>query len=407
VRALVLDGDSRAALAITRSLGAHEIRVAVASEERPCLAGCSCFCTETLVYPSPASMPQLFREWLCATLATMGDAVLFTCGDLTTSIVGKYRLALPVRTHHALPPQLSLEIAMDKAATIDLASRMNVPVPKTLEFKKGDIISPSDIHLRFPVVIKAAHSDLAYRPLTTYARTLDDIHIAVSDALRVVPSVLVQECVTGEGTGIFALMDSGKPLITFAHRRRYEKPPWGGTSALSESIEEPSDTLAHALDILRELKWHGVAMVEFKRDSDGTPRLMEINPRFWGSLQLAIRSGIDFPYLYSQLASGEIVDTCAKRSCAANRWVLGQVDSLISSLMTGSRPDGKSHSRFLSLLSHISSLRFGSCCEVESIADPKPALYEYAAWLRTSMNRLASRCKGGAGSCDNRSTPVV
>ena len=53
-------------------------------------------------------------------------------------------------------------------------------------------------------------------------------------------------------------------------------------------------------ELLDELNWHGVAMVEFKVTEDGTPYLMEINTRFWGSLQLAIDAGVDFPYNYSR-----------------------------------------------------------------------------------------------------------
>ncbi len=45
-------------------------------------------------------------------------------------------------------------------------------------------------------------------------------------------------------------------------------------------------------------------MLELKvDDADGTPRIMEMNPRFWGSLALALRAGVDFPWLLYQLAS--------------------------------------------------------------------------------------------------------
>ena len=52
--------------------------------------------------------------------------------------------------------------------------------------------------------------------------------------------------------------------------------------------------------------WFGVAMVEFKLDPrDGLPKLMEINPRFWGSLPLAIEAGVNFPLLLYRMACGE------------------------------------------------------------------------------------------------------
>ncbi len=52
----------------------------------------------------------------------------------------------------------------------------------------------------------------------------------------------------------------------------------------------------YALKLLSELKWQGVAMVEFKGYLDGKLALMEINPRIWGSYPLADIAGADFTY---------------------------------------------------------------------------------------------------------------
>ena len=81
------------------------------------------------------------------------------------------------------------------------------------------------------------------------------------------------------------------------HRRIRERLVMGGPSTCAESVYD-SKLLDYGLRVLKNLKWHGVAMVEFKKDSiDGEFKLMEINPKFWGSLDLAIASGVDFPYL--------------------------------------------------------------------------------------------------------------
>jgi predicted ATP-grasp superfamily ATP-dependent carboligase len=83
----------------------------------------------------------------------------------------------------------------------------------------------------------------------------------------------------------------------------------GGVSSLRESVEVDPEMLRHSIRILDELDWEGVAMVEFKIDSrDNTPKLMEINGRFWNSLQLAVSSGVDFPYLLFKTTMDEPID---------------------------------------------------------------------------------------------------
>lgn len=399
MRALVVDGDTRAALAIVRSLGKRGIYVVVGSEDEVSLAGCSRWCSERLTYPCPRSFPVPFRDWLVSALALMPEVVLYTASDVTTSIVGKSRLLLPPTARTTLPPQTSLETTMDKSATVDLAVRLGVPAPKSLMFDSGQPVDVERMKWEYPVAIKASQSDLPYRSATTFARNPEELGLRLTEVLCESPSALVQEVVSGEGTAIFALFDSGRPIVTIAHRRLIEKPPWGGVGVLCESISPRPETLSYALRLLEELRWHGVAMVEFKLTAEGVPCLMEINPRFWGSLELAVRSGIDFPYLAFQLANGEKPQPGTPRR-AVNRWVLGEIDSLATSLLNGN----VGRSRVRDLTSHLWSLRRGLHSEVERLSDPKPALYEYGSWFRISASRMASRRRGGA-SCGKLTVP--
>jgi predicted ATP-grasp superfamily ATP-dependent carboligase len=77
-------------------------------------------------------------------------------------------------------------------------------------------------------------------------------------------------------------------------------------------------------ELLSSLNWNGVAMFEFKYTTDSIYYLMEINPRLWGSLQLAIDSGVDFP----KLLLCENVNTQEKeyKVGVKLRWELGLLD---------------------------------------------------------------------------------
>jgi predicted ATP-grasp superfamily ATP-dependent carboligase len=165
---------------------------------------------------------------------------------------------------------------------------------------------------------------------------------AEHDYLAGYPS-LIQERIVGPGTGLFVLFEHGTLLTAFCHERLREKPPSGGVSVLCESVPVPTELTDDAVRLLGPLRWHGVAMLEYKRDLRTRDRfLIEVNGRFWGSLQLAVDAGVDFPYLGFQLALGRRPDVPATfRTGVQNRWLLGDLDNLLSRIFNrtpGRRP---------------------------------------------------------------------
>ena len=115
--------------------------------------------------------------------------------------------------------------------------------------------------------------------------------------------VLVQEHCAGAGVGVELLLDRGRTLLAFQHRRLHEVPITGGASSLREGVAVDGKLLAHAQRMLEALHWTGLAMVEFRVGENG-PVLMEVNGRIWGSLPLAIKSGVDFPVALAELHLG-------------------------------------------------------------------------------------------------------
>jgi hypothetical protein len=90
-----------------------------------------------------------------------------------------------------------------------------------------------------------------------------------------------------------------------AHRRLREFPVTGGESTCCELVDDP-ELLTAGRAMLDALGWHGVAMVELKRhEADGRAYLMEVNPKLWGSLDLAIAAGAEFPLDLVRIAAGE------------------------------------------------------------------------------------------------------
>ncbi len=115
---------------------------------------------------------------------------------------------------------------------------------------------------------------------------------------------MIQEFIPGFGCGFFAVYQDGTCKQTFMHRRIREVPPSGGVSCCAESYYDQR-LMEYGKRLLDRLEWHGVAMVEFRYDErDQDYKLMEVNPKFWGSLDLALEAGVEFPYYLCQMARG-------------------------------------------------------------------------------------------------------
>lgn len=334
---LVLDANQRSALATTRSLGNRGVPVITADETPTALAGSSRFSQHYHAYPSPRTQPEKFITDIARLVSSKQIQVILPMTELTTGLLLQHHARLP-DVLLPFPELATVDALSDKCALMRLAQSLSVPVPETWFVENSENLP--DLHkLPYPLVLKPGRSwqcleGVWSRAAVRFAHNPEDVHsiISTEPALQSQPFML-QSCVPGVGQGIFALYDHGTPIAFFSHRRLREKPPSGGVSVLSESVPVDPVLLRHARALLDAVAWHGVAMVEFKVAPDGTPYLMEINTRFWGSLQLAIDAGLEFPWLLYQITCGESVEpVTAYRSGQRLRWLLGDLDNLYLTL---------------------------------------------------------------------------
>ncbi|MFQ5963203.1 MAG: ATP-grasp domain-containing protein [Candidatus Scalinduaceae bacterium] len=96
----------------------------------------------------------------------------------------------------------------------------------------------------------------------------------------------------------------GKLAAYFTTKKIRQWPITGGISALSISTNEWK-LVEMVLPFFEKWRWEGPAEVEIKIDSrDNKPKLIEINPRFWGYIGFPIRCGVNFPMIACKLAQG-------------------------------------------------------------------------------------------------------
>jgi len=384
-RALVLDAGQRSALAVTRSLGKKGVPVFTAEEAPGALAACSRYSKQFFSYPSPRFHPDRFIEVLAQRVKEQGIDILLPMTELTTTLLLTYKEAFP-GTVIPFPEMSRVDALANKCTLMRTAESLGIPVPRTWYVDDPATIPDLKDALSFPAVLKPGRSwlrlqDQWQRSTVKFPADESALNkIIGSDPAFLAHPFMIQEYVAGHGQGVFALYNHSKPLAFFAHRRLREKPPGGGVSVLSESVAADPKLVSHARSLLDKAGWHGVAMVEFRVATDGTPYLMEINTRFWGSLQLAVDAGVDFPYLLYQLACGENPEPVDSYKTGIRlRWLLGDLDSLYLTLRDRQVTSRK---KLMAVMRFLTPSPLKTRHEVYRWNDPGPCLYELREYLR-------------------------
>lgn len=383
--ALILDANQRSALAVTRSLGVKSVPVITADETPTSLAGSSKYSQSYEQYPSASHHPPDFINRVIEICHRHNVEIIFPMTELTTALLLKYKTILP---EVILPfsDTKTITTLSDKCQLIRLAESLKIPIPQTWHRSPANISSSDLAELPYPLVLKPGMSwlETGNEWIHTTVRFAEDAadaaNILNTDPAFYSHPYMLQSCVGGHGEGVFALYDRGHAIAFFAHKRLREKPPRGGVSVLSESAPVNLTLQNYAKKILDHVGWHGIAMVEFKVDSDGNTYLMEVNTRFWGSLQLAVDAGVNFPWLLYKTACGKKPESIHNYKIGTRlRWILGDFDSLYLVLRD---QDFSYNEKISAIFSFLAPHPFKTHHEVNRLMDIKPFIWEIKKYFQ-------------------------
>ena len=302
---LVLGNGCQAFLAIIRSLGRRGLEVHVASPDLNTPALASRYIAGAHDLPQYSSSGEKWADALRQLIATHDYRLVIPSSDETlltlyhhVIVLGEDRVATPNRN--------ALQSFTYKPSTRALAERVGTPICA------GKIVSLEDDP---DALVREFGLPLALKPPSTYV-----LGGAARNAVRIIREVsalrealsgcaaegfLVESFFRGVGVGVSVLANRGEVVQAYQHRRLRESSDAGlGTFRVSEPVDER--LLASVTPLARATGLHGVAMFEFRYDpATGAHVLLEVNPRFWGSLPLAVAAGADFPgMLYDLLVTG-------------------------------------------------------------------------------------------------------
>jgi predicted ATP-grasp superfamily ATP-dependent carboligase len=391
-KVLVLDGRQRSALALVRSLGRQGIYIAVGEDAHPSLASVSKYCRHRFTYNSPSKKPRDFIDSILAELKRDKYSMIMPMTDITCYLVSEYREEISQYTQVPMVDRETFSKASEKSEVIETCKNLGLPVPQTWTLNSLADIDKLSKELIYPVVIKPRRSryliDNAWVPTgVDYAFSADELRRKLNAHNPRLPLPLIQERISGPGAGTFVLFNKGDVRAVFFHKRLREKPPSGGVSVLREAAPVDQVMRDYSIRLLKALGWHGVAMVEFKIDSrDGLPKIMEINGRFWGSLQLAIDAGVDFPYmLYKMTKEGDVSEQLQYKVGVQSRWLMGDIDHLLLMMLksrTTLRLPAGHPGRLKTLYEFMKFYKPNMKYEVLRLRDIRPFMHELIEWFR-------------------------
>ena len=327
-KVLVTDGSSKHTLAAVRSLGKKGLNVTVLDKSLLAESFYSKYChNRQLISREPSRSEQFVLE-LRTILAKDNYDVLLPISWFSNYSITKYRHHLDGLVKLALPTFESMEIAANKDLTMEFAKRVGLTVPETIRLEHKQDLDDIGKRLGYPLVVKGSIEAGTVRFPRNSAELKDAFQSLKNDR------PIAQQYIQGSGCGFFAAYNQGTCIAHFMHKRVREYPLSGGPSTAARAFYSPQ-LEKQGTALLDSLKWHGIAMVEFKQSThDGKFYLMEVNPKFWGSLELAIHAGVNFPFIAYNIAMEKVLQSQKSyRRNALFRWPFP--GELLYSLETG------------------------------------------------------------------------
>lgn len=261
---IVATGSDRASLAAVRSLGRAGIAVAVADRKRPSLSMWSRYAKSSFLTKDPVINSRKYVEHLVKEIKSRYATCVLVSSDEEWWALSRHRELLPESISRNLPPHYSVIRALDNESLYQFAKSLGIECSSIGVDKNSKTIS----------------------------------YFGIADRGRVITEGF-QEYLNK--------INESKSVITLAR-----------TIKKIYSIKKSSSTLLHAL------QWHGPFKIEFVKGQKKY-RLLSLTGRLWGTLQLAIASGVDIPLIYyNQIMSTADSDLlCNIKKNVQMRWVIG------------------------------------------------------------------------------------
>lgn len=396
VEVLVTDGHTRAGLAVTRSLVRHGVSLLVLGADRFSPAFYSRRVKHALQAPPATSEPEAFTEFALNAIRRHHIRLAIPVTDHAVLLFDQHRQFFEQHTRLAMASSQALRCVLDKRQSLDLARHLGVPCPKQFELKDPRQIPQMVEALGFPIVLKRPGDPVdaqvpRFNFRVLYAHNEAELRRYLDQYCRNGVYPLFQECASGEVHNLCCFAVRGETIAVHEYQsiRRRE-----GTGVLRKIVEPSPELVGYARDLLRALLWDGVAHVAFFVDKPrGKVWFMEINGRFWASLEGSVHAGWDFPvWTYEYFLHAKRPQPGSLQIGSMTCWHLGDLMALVSYWCGGEVPaTGANPGKLRSTLQFLEGFHPAIHSDIFRWSDPWPAFIEKCQWSSRAWNLVRRR----------------
>jgi predicted ATP-grasp superfamily ATP-dependent carboligase len=255
----------------------------------------------TVRIPDPGPDPEGFVRAMAGAAEQLRVAAVLPGTETSLTVLAGREADFPKDVVVGVPPREVVERAVDKALLAELSAAAGLKVPETLTVARADVDGIS-----YPAVVK---------PVTSSIRVDDTVRLGwvrkidtaaeLRAALEWMPgdALLVQPFLEGELSAAAGVFWDGKLLCVEHQVARRIWPPVIGVSSYAETVPPDRELEEQITGLLRAIGWNGIFELQFIRRPDGD-YVIDLNTRFYGSLALAVRSGLNLPAIWVDLLLG-------------------------------------------------------------------------------------------------------
>lgn len=353
---LILDGTYKQSLTSARSLGLAGLRVAVGESaphyhpDRGAASWRSRYCARAVALPDFNADRASYVEAIVSFVRDHQVKVVLPTGDANIVMLAPHRKRFAdLGCTLAVASDAAFEIANDKCRTLEVADKLGIAYPKSIQVTGTEDLRAVVAEFGYPFVLKPSISwtgEAQDRVSPIEVVNEAEAVAATNRFLATGCEVLAQPWLPGRREGVTLLLVDGEVLGLCGAVAHRTVPPLGGVSVMRESIAVPEDILDASVNLAKTIGLEGPCEVEWRRDAEGRPLLMEVNARLAGTLENANRSGVDFPLLVWQWATKQpIQPALSYRTGVRTRWLGGELQWLKANISQPGRPDTMSMPR--------------------------------------------------------------